>query len=190
MRFPGIEPAPGRTLTWRADQLSYAQSSDSRIVEGPLHFSPPLPFPLSSSLSLSLSYVTYPLPLTYKEKGSPPRWRTNLQTRETGLRTLRTATTLHTTFRTPETWDQSPFLDCLYPLLQTNASNTSSHILDVGTFRSNQYKPLCQYYTLPGLDAQNTNLLVDDSRHRQVLHLYKESYGLCLARHQNMSPGL
>jgi len=54
-------------------------------------------------------------------------------------------------------------------LLQTSAGNTSSSRLDVGTFRLNQYKFLCPLSTPSRLEAQITNLLVGDSKHRQSI---------------------
>ena len=59
-------------------------------------------------------------------------------TRLSGKRALSTRLRLP-----PETWDPFPLSPVCNPYYKPSAGNTSSSELDVGTFRPNQYKPLC-----------------------------------------------
>ena len=53
----------------------------------------------------------------------------------------------------PETWDPFPLSPVCNPYCKPSAGNMSSSNLDVGTFHSNQYKPLCPPSTPSEPDA-------------------------------------
>ena len=70
-------------------------------------------------------------------------------TRPSGDRALSTHS-----FLSPETWDPFPLSSICNPYCKPSAGNTSSSKLDIGTFRLNQYKPLCPLSTSSEPDAQ------------------------------------
>ena len=53
----------------------------------------------------------------------------------------------------PENWDRLPLSPVCNPYCKPNAGNMSNNELDVGTFRPNQYKPLCPPSTPSEPDA-------------------------------------
>ena len=53
-----------------------------------------------------------------------------------------------------ETWDPLPLSPVCNPYCKPSTGNTSSSELDVGTFRPNQYKPLCPLSTPSEPDTQ------------------------------------
>ena len=67
----------------------------------------------------------------------------------------------------PETWDPLPLSPVCNPYCKPSADNTSSSELDVGTFRPNQYKPLCPPSTPSKPDAQIQiySLVIQKHRH-------------------------
>ena len=56
-------------------------------------------------------------------------------------------------FLSPETWDPLPLSPVCNPYYKPSVGNTSNSKVDVGMFRSNQYKPLCPLSTPSEPDA-------------------------------------
>ena len=73
----------------------------------------------------------------------------DMNTRLSGKRALSTRS-----LPPPETWDPLPLSPVCNPYCKPSAGNTSSSELNVGTFRPNQYKPLCPPNTPSDPDAQ------------------------------------
>ena len=67
-----------------------------------------------------------------------------------------------------ETWDHFPLSPVCNPYCKPSAGNTGSSKLDVGTFRPNQYKPLCPPCTPSEPDAQIQNYSSVVRKHRHA----------------------
>ena len=67
----------------------------------------------------------------------------------------------------PETWDPFTLSPVCKPSCKPSAGNTSNSELDVGTFRPNQYKPLCPSSTPsdPDVQIQIYSSVVQKHRH-------------------------
>ena len=105
-------------------------------------------FSFSSSITR-----TFPWPIKGKAghpmKGEILTQEHDISTRLSGKQALSTHSLLP-----PKTWDPLPLSPIYNPYYKPSASNMSSSELDVGTFRPNQYKPLCPPSTTSEPDAQ------------------------------------
>ena len=116
---------------------------------------------LEAFFSLSFFYfsssVTHAFSLSIKEKVGCPReergGESKTQEHDTSTRLSCKQALSTRSLLPPETWDPllSPVCN---PYCKPSAGNTSTSELDVGTFRSNQYKPLCPPSTPSEPDAQ------------------------------------
>ena len=96
-------------------------------------------------------------PFAYKREAAPlpgTNHEINTQKHDTNTR-LRGDRALSTRSLLPsDTWDHFPLSHVCNSYCKPSAGNTSSSKLDVGTFRPNQYKPLCPPSTPSEPDAQ------------------------------------
>ena len=113
-------------------------------------------FSLSPSFFSFSSAVTRAFPLLIKGEAGRPMKGDRIKTQEhdtsTRLSDKRALSTR--SLLPPETWDHLPLSPVCNPYYKPSVSNTSSSELDVGTFRPNQYKPLCPLSTPSKPDAQ------------------------------------
>ena len=123
------------------------------------------PATLEAFFSLSFFYfsssVTRAFPWSIKGEAGRPMRGIEISTRETETRQHNTSTRLSgkralstRSLLPPETWDPLPLSPVCNLYCKPSAGNTSSSELDVGTFRSNQYKPLCPPSAPSEPDAQ------------------------------------
>ena len=128
------------------------------------------------------SVVTHALPSPIKGKvghpmkrgiqiGTRPNHEIKTQEHDTSTRLSSDRALSTRSFLSPETWDHFPLSPVCNPYCKPSAGNTSNSKLDVGTFRPNQYKPLCPPSTPSEPDAQIQiySSVVRKHRHLDIL---------------------
>ena len=132
------------------------------------------PATLEAIFSLSFFYfsfsVTRAFPSPIKGEAGRPMQEKDRKTQEHDMSTrLSSDRALSIRSLLPlETWDPFPLSPVFNPYCKPSAGNTSSSKLDVGTFRPNQYKPLCPPSTPSEPDAQIQIYSSVVQKHRQL----------------------